>query len=493
MRADSTVAHHGYERTLQLSCTRTAWLAVLLGWSLAASGAVLWRQPAEWLVRDNGAGEDVLHGAVEPQDDTSGATLFFKFTVDPLSDASVEYEMPVQAGLVLFEGGVERLGVGNGLRAHAFSAFNTASTGLFFAPSATAEVGEYDLNAGFQGGAQGLMGRPRRGVLRTILFRVQYVPGADDRVTVWFEPDLSPGNTELTQKPTQVTQFKANASFDAIHLVHRGGGDGWRFSDLAIATSFGDFVPLLWWRRPWVISVALPLLLGIVALPVWLLVHVRARREIRKLERQSALEKERARIARDLHDEVGAGLTELLLAGEELGAVVDSPHEREQKLREMLSHIRGLGYTMDEIVWAVNPLKDTVDDMVGYLSSFAQRFLGLSGISCRLSVPTDMPALGLESSARHGLFLAVKEALNNAVKHAGASEVELRVSVSRKELVIEVEDNGKGFNVDGAETLGNGLRNLRERLEDLGGRAEVTSTLGKGTLVRYSYPWRAGK
>ena len=110
-----------------------------------------------------------------------------------------------------------------------------------------------------------------------------------------------------------------------------------------------------------------------------------------------------------------------------------------------------------------------------------------------MSVPTDMPALGLESSARHGLFLAVKEALNNAVKHAGASEVELRVSVSRKELVIEVEDNGKGFNVDGAETLGNGLRNLRERLEDLGGRAEVASTLGKGTLVRYSYPWRAEK
>jgi len=461
---------------------------VLLGAPFANS-AILLREPGPILVRDNGDGEDILLGKVEPRNDASSDVLYFKFTVDPLADAPLEQKSPIQAGLVLYADGEEHLGVGNGLRAHAYSAFNTSTPGLFLAPyHQVVGENEFDLNAQFEGSTEGLMGRPRRGIPRTILFRVEYVPDADDLVTVWFEPDLSPGATEQSQRPGQITRFRADASFDTVRLVHRGVGDGWRFRDVAVATSFADFVPRHWWQRTWVIGGAVLLLLGSIVTAVRMVERAKARRQIRSLERQRALDQERARIARDLHDDVGAELTELLLMTETVERMARSKPELGWRMRQMLTSISRLGDTMDEIVWAVNPNKDSVSDLVGYLSSFAQEFLGPSGIRCRLNVPTDLPELGLASRARHSLFLAVKEALNNAVKHSGASEVELRVRCSAGELIVDVEDNGKGFDVAQAEGKGNGLHNLRLRMDACGGRIELRSAAGKGALVRLVHP-----
>ena len=189
------------------------------------------------LVHNTGEGYDILDGAVK-EDDSSTNTLYFKFRVDPLSDASTEEYF---AAFELYEGDKERLGVGNALKAWAYSAFSADVTGE------SHEGSDYiDLHSSrpepSTSGTSIIYENPHRGIECTIVFKVQYVPGGDDLVTVWLNPDLGPGATEAAQPESLITRFKANATFNEIHLRHGGGGDGWIFSDMAIATSFDDFV-----------------------------------------------------------------------------------------------------------------------------------------------------------------------------------------------------------------------------------------------------------
>jgi ligand-binding sensor domain-containing protein/signal transduction histidine kinase len=218
-----------------------AWLltiAAVCAFVTPASAVILWNDPDTTLVHENAAGTDVLHGAVK-RDDTANDTLYFKFRVDPLSDESTE---PYFAGFELYDGDVERLGIGNALKAWAYSAFfHAEDTGVSNSLS-----GYIDLHTSrpevTASGDTGSYQYPRRGVGVTIVFKIQFVPGEDDLVTVWLNPDLGPGANEAYQPESLTTRFNASASFDEVRLRHAGLGDGWAFSDLAIATSFSDFV-----------------------------------------------------------------------------------------------------------------------------------------------------------------------------------------------------------------------------------------------------------
>lgn len=202
-----------------------------------ARAVILWSDLGATLAHDSGPGTDILGGAVK-QGDASTNTLYFKFHVDPLSDVSTEEYF---AGFGLYEGDTARLAVGNSLKAWAYSAFNTSETGL-----SNKVAGDVDLHssqpesAGL--GTFYLYELPRRGIERTIVFKVLYLPHQEDLVTVWLNPDLSPNASEASQPESLTTKFRANAAFDQIRLRHGGGGNGWTFSDMAIATSFSDFV-----------------------------------------------------------------------------------------------------------------------------------------------------------------------------------------------------------------------------------------------------------
>lgn len=204
---------------------------------LSTRAVVLWSDLGQTLAHENGAGNDILGGAVK-RDGDANDTLYFKFHVDPLSDVGTEEYF---AGFQLYEGDAERLGVGNSLKAWAYSAFNAAETG----PSNKVS-GDFDLStARPESSAPGVFlpyELPRRGIERTIVFKVRFIPGGDDEVTVWLNPDLAPGATENGQAEELTTKFTANAAFNQIRLRHGGGGGGWTFSDMEIATSFGDFV-----------------------------------------------------------------------------------------------------------------------------------------------------------------------------------------------------------------------------------------------------------
>lgn len=203
---------------------------------------------------------------------------------------------------------------------------------------------------------------------------------------------------------------------------------------------------------------------------------------------QKVLQLERVRIARDIHDDLGAQLTQLLLLGE----VAQREHPENSPAREQFTQIcdraRELAHAMDEVVWAVNARRDTVRDFTTYVCKYAQLFLSATSIRCRLDVESDMPSTTFDLPLRRNLFLAVKEALNNAAKHSQASELFLRINRLGKNLRVVVEDDGQGFGSTLLTGERNGLGNMAQRMGEIGGSCELSSQPGAGCLVVFTVP-----
>lgn len=453
----------------------------------AASATVLWRDAGPRLAHNTGPGVDILHGAVR-RDDSASDTLYFKFHVDPLSDVSDE---EYYAGFQLFETNAYRLAVGNAPAAWAYSAFYTSETG----PS-NKVAGDFDLYSS----RPELSGPdsfrpyelPRRGNGRTIVFRVQYIPGSDDRVTVWLSPNLSLGATPENQPENLTTTFKANASFDEIRLRHVGGGGGWIFSDMAIATSFHDLIEPRFWQRWWFIAGGFLTLLGAVAASVRFIEQRKFRLQLARAEQERALARERARIAQDLHDELGASLTRISLLSDLARADKHDPALVETHVEKISQSAAQSIRALEEIVWAVRPGSDTLQSLVDYIAHVANEMFIAGRTRCRLDLPHDLPARSLPPELRHNLFLIVKEALTNALKHAGADEVHVQVQADTHTLTITVQDNGCGFDPAAANPHRNGLENMRRRAEALRARLTVDSAPGRGTTVKVSVAFPDG-
>jgi signal transduction histidine kinase len=172
-----------------------------------------------------------------------------------------------------------------------------------------------------------------------------------------------------------------------------------------------------------------------------------------------------------------------------------------KKLEKIYDTARELTRSMDEIVWAVSPRHDTLESLATYLEKFAHDWLATVGIRCRLDLPLQFPERHLTSEVRHNVFLAFKEALHNAVKHSGATEVLIRLAVKEKSFELAIEDNGRGFaagekamnapSAQGRAASGNGLENMERRLAAIGGSCEIQSTPGVGTKVRFSVQLKA--
>jgi signal transduction histidine kinase len=220
----------------------------------------------------------------------------------------------------------------------------------------------------------------------------------------------------------------------------------------------------------------------------------RLRRRLEISERQRAVELERSRIARDIHDDLGSHLTRITMLSESARGQLDQPAEARAGLVHIYDTAREMTRAMDEIVWAVNPRHDTVEGLANYLEKFALDFLGAAGIRCRLDFPEQFPRGPLTSEVRHNLFLAFKEALHNVVKHAGAPEAFIELRIGPETLELAVKDDGRGFQPGdlnpGQDRLsgGNGLENMRRRLDTVGGTCEIHSAHGQGTQVVFRIP-----
>jgi signal transduction histidine kinase len=213
----------------------------------------------------------------------------------------------------------------------------------------------------------------------------------------------------------------------------------------------------------------------------------RMQRHLDELRRKHELERERTRIAQDLHDDLGAGLTEIGL----LGGMLQSPdgfsEHNPQALPRIVNRCREMVTALDEIVWAVNPRNDSLSSLGGYLSRYAQEFLEPTSIRCRLEVAESNSNCACTSEQRHQLFLAFKEALTNIARHSGATEVFIRIALDgEKLLVVTIEDNGQGLGT--APDQGDGLLNLHQRMARLGGDCQVANRPEGGVSVRLTMP-----
>jgi signal transduction histidine kinase/ligand-binding sensor domain-containing protein len=235
-----------------------------------------------------------------------------------------------------------------------------------------------------------------------------------------------------------------------------------------------------WWFRTVVTLVAL----GLVAGVVYYVSTQRLQRQVAALRQQEALERERARIARDLHDQLGANLTQVALLGEMAETDKDLPDEVEAHARQIAQTARETTHSLDEIVWTVNPSNDTLDGLINYVCKYAQEYLALAGLKYRLDVPSQLPNTPISPELRHNVFLAAKESINNIVKHAAASSAWLRLQLEPESFTLEIEDDGKGLSPDAESKGRSGLKNMRKRMEDIGGRFEVARRDGGGTVIR---------
>ena len=145
---------------------------------------------------------------------------------------------------------------------------------------------------------------------------------------------------------------------------------------------------------------------------------------------------------------------------------------------------------LDEIVWATNPQNDNLPRFAEYVGRFADECFENTAVRCWQEMPTDLPNLPLPADIRHNVFLAVKEAFSNVLKHAGATEVWLRLSIKDAIVRLTIEDNGHGFSVEQKPPGRNGLANMKARLAECGGRLDLTSAPGKGTRLRLDFPLR---
>ena len=205
-------------------------------------------------------------------------------------------------------------------------------------------------------------------------------------------------------------------------------------------------------------------------------------------ERQRALEEERARIARDLHDDLGATLTQIRFLSALESRDAQLPETTRNRMGQVSEKSREMVASLDEIVWAVNPANDSLPNLANYLCHFAEEFFRPTSIRCRLDVDDSLPAVSLTAELRHHLYLAVREALNNIAKHSQASEVWLRIHCQSPELGITIEDNGCGFTQPFTASAGEGLANMRQRLEKIGGRFECEALPGAGVICRLLLP-----
>jgi signal transduction histidine kinase/ligand-binding sensor domain-containing protein len=228
---------------------------------------------------------------------------------------------------------------------------------------------------------------------------------------------------------------------------------------------------------------------------VWFDTRRRMRRRLERAEHQRDIERERARIARDIHDDLGAQLTRISMISTSARTKLANPELAATSLERIYHTVHELTRSVDEIVWAVNPRHDTLEGLAAYLEKFAQDWLATAGFRCRLDLPLQLPGWHLDPEVRHNVFLAFKEALHNAVKHSGASEVLIRLAEKENSFELTVADNGRGFAVDekmkhvpvvkGRAASGNGLENMKGRLAAIGGSCQIQSAPGAGTQVMF--------
>lgn len=303
------------------------------------------------------------------------------------------------------------------------------------------------------------------------------------------------------------TRQEAPASWPGISIVGNLGYPPWWKTPEAIEV----IPPLLprttyFWQTTWFQILLMVFCCLVILFSIRLMAQLAMHRKERWL-----LQRERERIARDIHDDLGSRMTQLVLHGEVAQSELPPGSDIRLQLERLCEDARQVLSSIDEILWAVNPRRDTLRDFVSYVCDYAEEYLKPTPIKYYLEVDPEMATATLDLPFRRSLLMAVKETLNNAVKYSEASELQLKIHRDAQTLIVSVKDNGKGFDLQNVKPGRNGLGNMSNRLAELGGRCLVTTEPGKGCCVEFyvplthsetksnfwewssrGFPWRAG-
>jgi signal transduction histidine kinase len=239
-------------------------------------------------------------------------------------------------------------------------------------------------------------------------------------------------------------------------------------------------------------------LAGALALAAIVAVAVRWRlhqlRRLARLEQQAALARHRARLAKDLHDGLGASLTEITLLSGVGDAQTLPPAVMAQRFNRLARTTHEALHSLRDIIWSTTPKADSLEALVSRICEFTERATEAAGLRCRFDFPPELPAVAVGPELRKDLLFAIHEVVHNAVRHARAAEIQVRLRIEGRRCVIEIEDDGQGFDPGEVERRrpepdrGLGLASVRERLAAQGGVCEIRSQPGCGTKVTLRAP-----
>jgi signal transduction histidine kinase len=206
------------------------------------------------------------------------------------------------------------------------------------------------------------------------------------------------------------------------------------------------------------------------------------------LDRQLMLERERARISQDMHDDVGASLTRISILSDLAKNKTEVTGDTRQWLGQISDTSRGVMEEMNQIIWALNPKNDTLEGLVAYLRRFVYEYLEPTPVNCTFDLPETLPDKALNVEVRRNVYLVVREALHNVVKHAVAQKVSISMRMNEHGFRLMIKDDGKGFEHDSPEFPGNGLINMKKRMNDIEGKFLIKSKTGEGTVIELVVP-----
>ena len=266
-----------------------------------------------------------------------------------------------------------------------------------------------------------------------------------------------------------------------VGVIHQHPWENWPYG-VSAEPALRPII-LRFWQTGWFQLTLVTVCALAVLFCLWLMTQLTAQSKAQRF-----LQIERVRIARDIHDDLGSRLTHLVLLGEVARSELPEDSGMRAQLNQICEKARDLSHAMDEVVWAVNSRRDTLRDFATYVCKYAQFFLESTPIRCRLDVEPEIPPAAFDLPIRRNLFLAVKEALNNAAKHSEASELFLRIFRHNQKFTVVVEDNGRGFDPAQADALRNGMTNMTQRMGEIGGTFSVVSQPGSGCRVEFTVP-----
>ena len=238
-----------------------------------------------------------------------------------------------------------------------------------------------------------------------------------------------------------------------------------------------------WKRTAFAIFIALLLITAIV-FTTYRVVQLKAKRKLQLLEKRIAVDDERDRISADMHDEIGSGITHIALLSELIQRQQKDPTEFKKDINTIATSARRLVQTMSEIIWALNPHNDTLENFLAYTREQSHQYFESLEMQFDIDFPDIIPNIKLSNAERRNLYLVTREALNNAMKHSGATRIQLKMEFNKTSFYFCVTDNGKGTHEINNNHSSNGIRNMKKRMKDINGTIEWLPK-EKGTAVEY--------